>query len=172
MAVKAKKQAEKEHHATDLLESSEALAEQLTKTEAYLEQNKSIVFIIIGVFVLVIGGFFGYRYYAMNQSKIAQGEMFQAIYYFEADSLNLALNGDGNNYGFLDIIDNYGVSDAANLAHFYAGAAYLKQGQYVEAIDYLEGFSASDYLVQARAYSLIGDAHMELGDFSAAAQCL
>jgi hypothetical protein len=43
--------------------------------------------------------------------------MFQAVYYFEADSLDKALNGDGNNLGFLEIIDEYSVTDAANLAN-------------------------------------------------------
>ena len=42
--------------------------------------------------------------------------MFQAVYYFEADSLDRGLNGDGNNLGFLDIIDEYGITDAANLS--------------------------------------------------------
>ena len=87
--------------------------------------------------------------------------MFQAVYYFEADSLDKALDGDGNNLGFLAIIDDYGFSDAANLANFYAGAAYLKQGKFELARLYLQDFSASDLLIQARAYSLIGDTYME-----------
>ncbi len=31
------------------------------------------------------------------------------------------LQGDGNYPGFLEIIDDYGMTDAANLAHYYAG---------------------------------------------------
>ena len=91
--------------------------------------------------------------------------MFQAVYYFEKDSLVQALNGDGNNYGFLEIIDEYGLSDAANLSKFYAGASYLKLGNYENAINYLDEFSSSDLLIQARAYSLIGDAYVDIGDY-------
>ena len=91
--------------------------------------------------------------------------MFQAVYYFEKDSLVQALNGDGNNYGFLEIIDEYSLSDAANLSRFYAGASYLKLGNYQNAIKYLNDFSSSDFLIQARAYSLIGDAYIELEDY-------
>jgi len=40
------------------------------------------------------------------QEAQAQKDMFQAIRYFESDSLNLAVNGDGNNLGFLQIIDD------------------------------------------------------------------
>ncbi len=157
------------HEKHELLENPDALRERLSKTESFIENNPTLFLVIGGVLALAIAGFFGYRYYVDNQEEEAQQEMFQAVYYFEADSLDRALQGDGNNYGFLDIIDNYGLTDAANLAQYYAGLAYLKQGNYEEAIDYLSDFSASDELVQARAYALIGDANMELGNYDKAA---
>ena len=91
--------------------------------------------------------------------------MFQAVYYYEQDSIVKALNGDGNNYGFLEIIDEYGFSEAANLSNFYAGSSYLKLGNYENAIKYLKSFSSSDLLIQARAYSLIGDSYVEMMDY-------
>lgn len=167
MAVKNKKTTEQ--HSADILENPEALAGQISKTEEFVTKNKGLVFGVGAVLALIVAGFFGYQYYKNSQNTKAQNEMFQAVHYFESDSLDLALNGDGNNLGFLDIIEEYGVSDAANLANFYAGAAYLKKGNYESAIEYLENFSADDLLVQARAYSLIGDAHMEKGDYEKAA---
>ena len=80
------------------------------------------------------------------------------------------MNGDGLNFGLLDIIQDYGSTDAGNLARYYAGASYLKLGEYDNAIDQLRGFSSSDLLVKARALSLIGDAYMELGNYSDAAK--
>ena len=154
----------------ELLESPEALAEQLTKTEQYLEKNKKFVLIAIGSLALVISVFFLGRYYIKNQNNQAQIDMFQAVYYFESDSLDLALNGDGNNYGFLDIIDNYGFTKTANLANYYVGASYLKKGEFENAIEYLSEFSGDDLIVQARAYALIGDAYMELNDYPTAAE--
>lgn len=161
---KIKKKPERE-----LLESSEALAEKLTKSEQWVEDHKNLVFSVLGAIVLGIGAILFYRYYLANQNNLAQSEMFQAQYWFEADSLNLALNGDGNNYGFLEIIDNYGSTKAANLAHFYAGVCYLKNGEFDNAVDYLSEFNADDKLVQARSYALIGDAYMEKGEFDNAA---
>jgi tetratricopeptide (TPR) repeat protein len=152
----------------EIIENPEVLAEKLTGFEEFLIKNKSIVLSIGLVLALSIGGFLGYRYYIERQDSAAQIEMFQAVYYFEADSLQRALNGDGNNYGFLDIIDNYGSTDAGNLARFYAGVSYLKLGEYQNAIDHLKKFGADDLLVQARAYSLMGDAYMELLNFSEA----
>jgi tetratricopeptide (TPR) repeat protein len=150
----------------ELLESPEALAEKLEGAEHWLEENSKLVFGVAGVALLIVAGYFGFNYYKSSQDAQAQKEMFQAIYYFEADSLSQALNGDGNNLGFIDIIDEYKYSDAANLAHFYAGVAFLKQGKYEAARLYLQDFKSKDLLVQARAYSLIGDAYMEEEKFN------
>jgi tetratricopeptide (TPR) repeat protein len=153
----------------DLLENPEVIAEKVEGFEHWVEQNPKIIIGIVGALVLVVGGYFGFRYYVDSQNSQAQGEMFQAVRYFEADSLNLAMKGDGNNLGFEQIIEDYSLTDAANLANFYAGAI-SKQGKFQLAIFYLEDFQSTDLLVQARAYSLQGDAYMELKDYESAAK--
>lgn len=171
MATKQKKQAKEnapETRGTELLESSEALAQQLSKTEEFVKNNSLIVYGAIGAVLLIVAGIMGFRYYKTDQNTSAMEEMFQAQYYFEQDSLALALSGDGNNFGFLDIIDIYGGTDASNLANYYIGVILLKQGDFAGAIDHLSSFSASDALVQGRAYSLLGDAHMELSEYDKA----
>ena len=148
------------------LESQEVINESISKSEQFINKNKNIIFSFFAVIALSILAFSVFSYLKTTQNDNAQNEMFQAVYYFEKDSLVQALNGDGNNYGFLEIIDEYSLSDAANLSRFYAGASYLKLGNYQNAINYLNNFSSSDLLIQGRAYSLIGDAYVELGDFS------
>ena len=162
--------AKKVEHKHELVENPQALAEKLHGAENWMERNpKTAVGIVIAI-VLLVGGYFGFQYYKDNQEAEAQREMFQAVYYFESDSLDLALNGDGNNLGFLAIIDDYGITEAANLANYYAGAAFLKQGKFEVARLYLEDFKSTDLLVQARAYSLIGDTYMEENNFEDAAR--
>jgi len=162
--------AKKEEHKHELLENPEALQHKLEDAEHWLEKNPKIVIGIAAVVVLAVAGYFGFHYYKGNQETEAQKEMFQAVYYFEQDSLAKALNGDGNTLGFLQVIDEYGVTDAANLANYYVGVIYLKQGKYEPARMYLEDFSSNDLLVQARAYSLIGDTYMEEGKYEDAAK--
>lgn len=151
----------------EILEDPDALA---GKAQEFFnsKRNRNLVFGIGGVLAALIAAFLIYRFYITNQDIEAQEEMFQAVYYFEADSLGKALNGDGINYGFLDIIDNYSGTDAANLANFYTGAIYMQLGEHSSAIRYLSAFGSSDYLIQARAYALIGDANMELGNYNEA----
>jgi len=146
-----------------ILENSEALAERISRSEEFVEKNKNIITGILVVIVVIIGGFFYMKTQNEEAESDAQAEMFNAQFYFEADSLNKALNGDGTNLGFLDIIEEYDGTKAANLSSFYAGVISMKKGEFEEAIDYLNEFSSSDLLVQARVYSLIGDAHSEAG---------
>jgi len=166
--MRAKKSKKKEEHKS-AFESSEVLAEQISKTEEYLVKYKIPVTIILGALMLAVSSVFIYRYINKNKNETAKTDMIQAVYYFESDSLDLALNGDGNNLGFLEIIDEYGNTETGNLANFYAGSIYLKSGNFNRAITYLNEFSTNDILIQARAYSLVGDAYMELANYDNAA---
>jgi tetratricopeptide (TPR) repeat protein len=89
--------------------------------------------------------------------------MYVAEKYFETDSFRLALEGDGSYLGFIDIIDEYGITKCANLAKYYAGICHLKLGEYEEAIDNLKKFDSDDALVGSVAIGAIGDAYIELG---------
>ena len=158
----------KKNPGLDFLEDPDALEGRLEDVGDYFQQNRNIVLGVLGGIVLLIVGFFGYRYYVSTQDETAQVEMFPSVYQLEADSLKKALNGDGRNPGLLAVADNYGATPAGNLSEFYAGTALLKEGKYDEAIEHLKSFSSSDLLVQARAYILIGDAYMEKKSFDEA----
>jgi tetratricopeptide (TPR) repeat protein len=150
---------EKESALTSFME------DPIVQVESIYEKNKKVLS-IAGSVILAAGLLFGaWKYYSTTQEDEAKSQMFQSVYYFEADSLNRALNGDGNYPGLIEIAENYGMTKSGNLAKFYVGTIYLKQGKFEEAIEYLKGFGSSDLLVQARAYSLIGDAYLELKQF-------
>lgn len=155
---------------TSVLEDPDKLADRLEATEEFLERNRGLLFGLVGVVALVIAAFFGFRYWRSMQDETAQEKLFPSVYYFESDSLKQALNGDGQNPGLLTVADEYGSTNAGNLAHFYAGVALLKQGKYQEAADHLDKFSSDDLLLQARAYCLRGDAALELGQKEEAAK--
>ncbi|MFY0600825.1 MAG: tetratricopeptide repeat protein [Cyclobacteriaceae bacterium] len=157
----------KKQEGVELLENPEMLA---GKAEEFFNdtKNRNLVFGIGGVLAILFLGFFGYKYYIESNNTDAQREMVQAVFYFEADSLNKALKGDGINLGFESIIEDYAGTDAANLSKFYAGAAHLNLGNYTSATLQLEDFSSSDNLLQARAYALTGDAYSQLGEYDQA----
>ncbi|MCC9165335.1 tetratricopeptide repeat protein [Pontibacter harenae] len=160
----AKETVKKHNDFEELVENPDVLADRLTTgSEDFVKKNKATLLgVFIAIAALIVGGFLYYNYRS-TQNQEAQEAMFQAVYYFESDSLDKALNGDGQYDGLLSIADEYSGTDAGNLANFYAGVALLKQGQFAEAYNHLEDFSSDDYLLQARAYSLMGDAQLEQG---------
>jgi tetratricopeptide (TPR) repeat protein len=138
--------------------------ETLTRTEHYLEENYKTLLIVLGVAVVLVGLFYLGRIYLNKKNNEAQSQMFMAEKWLEMDSLKLALNGDGNYLGFLDIAKNYKMTRAGNLAKYSAGVCYLHLGQYNEAIDYLSKYSKKDKVIGSLATGATGDAYVELGD--------
>jgi tetratricopeptide (TPR) repeat protein len=124
---------------------------------------------VIGGVIAIVVAFYAYnRVYLEPLEEGAHGQMFMAEQYFEKDSFDLALNGDGNYLGFIDIADEYGNTSAGNLAHYYAGICYLRTGDYETAIEELETFDAQGEMLGAVALGAIGDAHMEMEDVDGA----
>jgi tetratricopeptide (TPR) repeat protein len=136
----------------------------LTRTEHFLEENYKILLTILGVLVVLVGLAWLGKMYLNKRNDEAQSQMFQAERYFEIDSLNLALNGDGNYLGFLDIAKDYKFTPSGNLARYSAGICYLHLGQYQEAIDFLDKYSKKDKVIGSLAIGATGDAYVELGN--------
>lgn len=140
-----------------------AVEEAFGKTEQFIENNQKIIMIVVAAIVIIVLGFFGFKkFYLAPKQAEAQSQMFMAEKYFEMDSLNKALNGDGQYLGFLAIIDEYGITKSANLAQYYAGICYLKLGQFETALEHLGKFDADDQVVGPMAAGAMGDAYMEL----------
>lgn len=118
--------------------------------------------------ILVLCGVFFFERYQRQRNGLAQSDMFQAVYYFEQGDFDKALHGDGIYPGLLEIVATYRFTKAANLAHFYTGVSYLHQQVYDQAIQHLTKTRFKDWLLQARVWSLIGDAHVEQKNYSAA----
>lgn len=134
------------------------------RTAAFWNKNsKYIVYAFVGL-VLIVGGYLAYKTFVqLPEEKKASEAMFRAEEYFRMDSAQLALNGDASNPGFIKIISKYSGTKSGKLAKFYAGASYMKLGDFNNAIKYLKDFSTSDKLVGIRAAGLLGDAYAETG---------
>ncbi|MBT9188953.1 MULTISPECIES: tetratricopeptide repeat protein [Zobellia] len=149
------------------------LDESASKTEAWVADNQNYILGIIGVIAVGVLGYLAYAQFVEKPKETnAANEMYYPQQYFDQalnsptakDSLyTLALNGAEGKYGFLDIIDEYSGTKAANLANYSAGMAYLNMQKYQEAISHLEDFSSEDDILGALAKGGLGDAFMQLG---------
>jgi tetratricopeptide (TPR) repeat protein len=141
-----------------------SVEETLTRTEQLLEENYKVLLIGLATIIILVGlGWLG-KLYLGKRNDEAQSQMFHAERYLEMDSLKLALNGDGNYPGFLDIANDYKLTKAGNLARYSAGICYLHLGNYNEAIDYLNKYSKKDKVIGSLALGAKGDAYVELGN--------
>jgi tetratricopeptide (TPR) repeat protein len=149
-------------------ENAEAVVEAVSKTEQFFEKNGKIVSIICVAVVVVCAAVFCW-YKFVNQPKVdeAMGQMAYAEENFRAGNYELALNGDGNTLGFVQILDEYGTK-AGKAVNFYAGVCELQLGNWESAISYLEAYKGKDAILAARAKACIGDAYVGLENYKKA----
>ena len=147
----------------------EGIEQALTRSEQFIEDNQKILTYFLGglivILLIVIGG---NRYYLKPLNEEAAADMYYAERFFEMDSFNLALNGYGTYPGFLNVIDDYGISKSAKISKYYAGVCYHQLGDHETAIELLSKFKTDDLLVGAAKYSTLGDAYVELGELDKA----
>lgn len=135
----------------------------INKTEHFVDQNKKSLGIILGALLVAVAGYLFYqKIYVAGKEKEASSLLFHAEDYFKSDSINLAINGDGNNPGLEELANEYSVSPSGNIARYYLGMAYFKQKEYDKAIETLKSYDAKDQITGSIAYAAIGDAYMEL----------
>ena len=145
----------------EIIESPEALQQEVSKVTGFFEENKSTTLGAGIVLIALVAGFFGYQWYKTSQDVEGEKKLYKAVYAFESDSLSAAAKE------MAKISDEFG-GNTQNLSDLYLGITLLKQGKYDQAIEKLKNFSSADLLVQARAYSLVGDAYAEKKSFGEA----
>jgi tetratricopeptide (TPR) repeat protein len=140
-----------------------------SKTERYVDENRNTILIIAGILVVLFAGYFAFtRLYLMPKNQEGMNLLWKAEYWFEIDSLDKALVGNESYYGFEYIADEYGSTQAGELAAYYSGIIYMQKGDYPMAIEYLKEAELEDELTAAIAKGTIGDAYVELGNFDEA----
>ena len=149
--------------------AGETIASALSSTERYIERNNKWLVIGLVVVVVLISGYLAWRnFYQAPREQEAQRQIFPAQQLFEKDSFAIALNGDGNNLGFLQILEEYSGTKTANLAHYYAGICYRSLGDLDNAIEQLKRFDGNDKMVTPVALGALGDCYCDKGDLGKA----
>ncbi|MBO4328833.1 MAG: tetratricopeptide repeat protein [Bacteroidales bacterium] len=150
-------------------ERLENVESALSKTELWIEEHQKLIYGIIAAVIVLAGIIWGLKALNDKKDRAASKEIFTAQRYFEKESYDAALNGDGNYLGFTEVYDNYKSTKTGKLAAYYAGISNMKLGNYEEAIDYLKKFNGKDEILAPMALGAIGDCYMELDDLNSAA---
>lgn len=170
MTSKSTKAAKKAEH----VDPEQKIETALDKTELFFQKHQKNLLIGLLVVVLVVGGFFAYKYLvAVPRAKKAAEMMFVAQQLFGEEDYKAALEGDGNNDGFLKVVQQYGSTPAGHLAAHYAGICYMKSGDMDSALDFLKKYKtvkgAPGVIINAQNFGLQGDIYVEKTDYAKAA---
>ena len=156
--------------------TEESIGIAMSRTELFFEKNGKALTLGLIVLVLLGGLWVGYRNLVSKPRHEKAAELLaQAQNKFEADDADytVALNGDDNGAGFLEVIERYGSTPAGNLAKHYAGICYLKEGDLKNAAAYLAKYTPvkgiPGSVVNAQNYA--GRAYKALGDTAKAKEC-
>ena len=140
----------------------------VTKILSFFNKYQNIIYgVIIGVLVIVLAILAFNRFYVQKKNAEAASQIQQPIRWLtqgDTASLKKALEGDGENDGFLDIASGYKLSRTSNTANYYAGLTYLKLGQKDEAMEYLKKFKKKEAVLWYACQATIGDLYDEQGD--------
>jgi tetratricopeptide (TPR) repeat protein len=136
----------------------------------FYNRNKTYVLAAAGVFVLIVVGYTGYRFYLDKQGDEAAMLLGPVVVTYEQGNYQEALDGTAGQPGLIEIASRYGQTADGNMARFYAADAFYRLDRKEEALDYFVSFDkGSDYL---GASALAGEAaiHEDLGNPRLAAE--
>jgi tetratricopeptide (TPR) repeat protein len=140
------------------------IGEMYTKTEMFFDKNKKVVTAAVVAVLVVVGGILGYKkFVAEPNAKKAQDMVWKAQYWFEIDSLDLAINGDGSFYGFQQVAEEFGSTPAGEASKFYLGVIHHQKGEWETALNYYKDADLDDDVLSVMAVGNQGDVLVELG---------
>lgn len=148
--------------------------ETLAASRSFYEKNKNaILYGGGGLLAIIIIVLLIHNFYIIPRNNEANESIFYAEQAFINGNYEKALNGDGVNKGFLNVIDEYKHTKAGNIACLYAAKCYAATEKYQEAIDMLNKFDGcGDVLISPAAIALKGNCYAELGENEKAVELL
>ncbi len=142
--------------------------QQITKTEAFFEKNKkALIGCVVAVIVIIAGIILCNTYYLKPRAEKASTELAKSQELFDQQQYEKALPG------FQKVADEYGSTDAGNLAQLYIGICQANLGKWQEAVNALEAFSGKDdQMVSPAAEGALGNAYANLNQLDKAVEHL
>ena len=154
--------------AKDNVKNDPELEQEVTKTEAFFEKNKkAIIYGVVFIIAIIAGYILCDTYYLKPRANEANTELAKSQQLFDEQQYDKALAG------FQKVVDEYGSTDAANLAQLYIGICQANLGKWQEAVDALESFSGKDdQMISPAAEGALGNAYANLNQLDKAVEHL
>ena len=119
----------------------------------FFDKHRRAVYGGLAALVLLVVLGVAYTVYQNQQGEEARRLLGEVIGLYEQGNYQAALSGTGQVVGLQQIADEYGGSQAGNLARFYAADALYQLGEYDRALEYYQAFDKEENLLGASAYA-------------------
>lgn len=141
---------------TDEQNAVENLNSHLTRAGERVANNKKIIYWSIGVVLAVACFIMSYLFIYRNPRLQKSGEAFSKVEMTAMGNDSIAAAE------YKKVADQYGNTDAGNLAALSAAESYYNLGRYQDAINYLDKFDTDEKVLAASAEVLKGDCYVNL----------
>ena len=145
------------------------VGEVYTKTERFVDENRSTLTYGVGGLAVLILAVIGYQSFVVGPAEAAaETDAWRAENYFEMDSMSLAALGDGYAAGLEEVMADHEGTAAGQRAAYRMGIYYRDAGDFEGAIAAFEEVNVGDDVVQVLAAGNIGDCYVKLADYESA----
>lgn len=117
----------------------------------YFDKNRKLVYGLLGAVAAVVVIAIGITFYGAAQNREASELLGEIVGVYEDGDYRAALDGIDGRTGLLEIADDYGSTDAGNMATYYAADALFRLGEYDEALAHFNRFDKEDNIIGASA---------------------
>jgi tetratricopeptide (TPR) repeat protein len=131
----------------------DALLDSLGRVTGFYEDNKKMVQYALAALVVLVIGSYAFVQNRATQNNDASAKLATVYPFYDKDQYQIAIDGvpERKVTGLKSTVEEYGGTNAGNLARFYLANCYFNVGKYDEALSNFDDFSASEqYLVVSR----------------------
>jgi len=149
----------------------DALVTSYVKVTGWYEENKKFLnYGALALVVIVIGAVIYFNNMSASNEK-AMTELGKVYTYYDNAQYILAIDGvpERNIAGLKSIVENYGGSDAGDLARFYLGNCYYQLRRFDEALEQYDDFSPPGQLLTVSRLAGIAACREAKGEYAEAA---
>lgn len=149
----------------------DALISSYVKITTFIEENKRRINIVLTSVIVIVAVIFFYTKNRNADNDKAGTELAKVFSFYDNGQYQIAIEGvkEKNIAGLKSIVDDYGSTNAGNLARFYLADAYFNLGKYAEALKEYEDFSPRGHLLTVSRLNGIGACQEALGNHKEAA---
>ena len=142
------------------------------KAQTWYDENKKRISTVGGILLVVVLGLWFYSNNMRANNERATTDLAKVYSFYDNGQYLIAINGipERNIAGLQSIVDNYGSTNAGNLAKFYLANAYYNTQDYDKALKYFDDFSGNTSLLTNSALAGVGACYEAKGNYMKAAE--